>query len=329
MPSIICTRCGFANEGAVRFCGHCGAPLPVTPTVSAPPPSPVVEPTKATVEAGIACPRCGILNQAGARFCGHCGSDLSVAPVAASGGVPVAFPRATPGSVLETTPRKVGRGLPWAAVVAVLGIAMVGLAGISQVVMSHGASPCGVRCLPPPPPLPPLGPSGPPLPPVHRYTSSTYGFSVDYPDGLSPSSADAQTVNWSYNLNSDNSSFIIQIQGEAANGRTPLQIVQSVQQKDLAGAAPVFTITGAELGSTLGYGQIYDLTTSPQGGQQQHLHVVIEAAIRNGVAVEVIGESLFLPDRNDHPSPAQMEPAVERWVDMFGNTVVWQGEPAL
>src|SRR6185437_8426658 len=94
------------------------------------------------------------------------------------------------------------------------------------------------------------------------------------------------------------------------------------------GASPVFTITGAELGSTAGYGQVYDFTTSPQGGQQQHLRLVVEAAIRDGVAVEMMAASLFIPDQNEHPSPAQMEPRVESLADQVGNTVVWRGEPS-
>ncbi|HVC80221.1 MAG TPA: zinc ribbon domain-containing protein [Chloroflexota bacterium] len=329
MPSIICTRCGFANEGAVRFCGHCGASLVATPSGPVAPPS--AEAPRAEAGAGIACPRCGTLNQAGVRFCGRCGMGFSAASPPEPRVAPVVFSPAAPAHVLAATPRKAGRGLPWAVVAAALGITMALLAAVSQAVMSHGAATCGVSCQPPPPPRPqpPLGPSGPPLPSSHRYTSATYGYSVDYPEGFDPSGSDGQAVGWSYTLNSDSSSFEIKIQGEAANGRTPQQLVQSVQQSFMSGASPVFTITGAELGSTAGYGQVYDFTTSPQGGQQQHLRLVVEAAIRDGVAVEMIAASLFIPDQNEHPSPAQMEPRVESLADQVGNTVVWRSEPAL
>ena len=88
----------------------------------------------------------------------------------------------------------------------------------------------------------------------------------------------------------------------------------------------MFNIIGAELGSTDGYGNVYDLTVTPQGGQQAHLRVVVEVAIRDGVAIESIAESNFTADQNEHPSPAQMEPAIESIMDSIGNTVTWKDE---
>ena len=50
--SLRCTSCGTANRLPRRFCGQCGAPLP------------------------LACPRCAFANEADARFCGGCGDSL-------------------------------------------------------------------------------------------------------------------------------------------------------------------------------------------------------------------------------------------------------------
>jgi class 3 adenylate cyclase len=55
-----CLACGAEHAPGKRFCGDCGAPLPVT------------------------CPACGEPAAAGKRFCGDCGAPLSP-PVAATG----------------------------------------------------------------------------------------------------------------------------------------------------------------------------------------------------------------------------------------------------
>ena len=47
-----CPGCGTINPGGKRFCGHCGAALPLL------------------------CPACGSENPAGTRFCGDCGASL-------------------------------------------------------------------------------------------------------------------------------------------------------------------------------------------------------------------------------------------------------------
>jgi len=48
-----CATCGTGNRAPRRFCGQCGAPLPLP------------------------CARCGFLNDAGTRFCGGCGTALA------------------------------------------------------------------------------------------------------------------------------------------------------------------------------------------------------------------------------------------------------------
>jgi len=356
MAPMICPRCGTANEQGVRFCGRCGAPfqtvaapLPVaTSSVAAPPPVvalPVVAAppvTAAPAVDGLFCGRCGASNTPGARFCRRCGQPLQLAatapaapqtPAYAAPQAPPtpAFPAATQAQIARVAPHKAGRRTPWGALVAVVGVAAVALAVASQAVMQRAGPPCGINCQPPPPrpAAPPLGPAGPPLPPSHRYTSSAAGFSLEYPDFLNPSTNDSQTIGWSGQLN-NGSSFQISVRGEAANGRSPQQLVQALQQSQLGGNATlVFTIPDAALGYTLGSGAIYDVLVSPQGGQQQDTRVIIEAAVRNGAAVEMLAVSPFAPDKNSHAVPAQLEPAVEQMADTLGNTVTWAGEPPL
>jgi hypothetical protein len=232
-----------------------------------------------------------------------------------------------PAQARQSAPHKTAGGVPWAVLAALIGATMVALAVVSQLVLTQGAKNCGVSCPHPHPPQPvPLVPSGPPLPAQSAYTSSTYGFRLEYPAEVSPSQSDAQSVSWSGSLRSDGSQYAFQFQAEPANGRTAEQIVDALQQSKASSATVVFNIIGAELGSTDGYGNVYDLTVTPQGGQQVHLRIVVEAAIRNGVAVELLAESNFVADQNEHPSPAQMEPAIESITDSIGNTVTWKDE---
>jgi len=367
MAPMICPRCGAANEQGVRFCGRCGmpfqavaAPLPVAASSVAALPA-VAAPLVAAPAAGdgLFCGRCGASNAPGAQFCRRCGQPLQltatayvapqapayvapqapayVAPQAPAYVAPQApaaptFLAATQAQVTHMAPHKAGRRTSWGALVAVVGVAAVALAVVSQVVIQRPAPPCGVSCPPPPPPrppAPPLGPVGPPLPPSHLYTSSATGFSLEYPDFLSPSTNDSQTIGWSGQLN-DGSSFQISVHGEAANGRSPQQLVQALQQSQLGGNATlVFTIPDAALGYTVGSGAVYDVLVSPQGGQQQDTRVIIEAVVRNGTAVEMLAVSPFAPDKGSHAVPAQLEPAVENIADTLGNTVTWAGEPQL
>ncbi len=359
MAPMICPHCGAANGQGVRFCGRCGTPfqavaaapsvaaIPVAapPSVAAIPvaaPPPVTVPAGATAPAGdgLFCGRCGASNASGAQFCRRCGQPLHLAAPTMAAGAPAyavaqapaaqAFPAATQAQVAQMAPRKAGRRRPWGALVGVVGVAAIALAVVSQVVIQHPSPPCGVSCPPQPPrPAPPLGPAGPPLPPQHRYTSRALGFSLEYPDGMDPSTNDSQTIDWS-GQGGDGGAILITAHGEAANGRSPQQLVQALQQSQLGGNATlVFTIPNAELGYTLGYGAVYDALVSPQGGQQQDMRVIIEAAVRNGTAVEMITSSPFTPDKSSHAAPAQLEPAAESTTDQLGNTVTWTNEAQL
>jgi len=332
--SLFCGRCGASNAPTAQFCRRCGQPLQLTATATAPPASaPVYAAPQAPVYAApqapvYAAPQAPVYAAPQAPV-----YAAPQAPVYAAPQAPAAptFPAATQAQVAHMAPHKAGRRMPWGALVAVVGVAAVALAVVSQAVIQRPAPPCGVSCPPSPPrpAAPPLGPAGPPLPPSHLYTSSAAGFSLEYPDFLSPSTNDSQTIGWSGQLN-DGSSFQISVHGEAANGRSPQQLVQALQQSQLGGNATlVFTIPDAALGYTLGSGAVYDVLVSPQGGQQQDTRVIIEAAVWNSTAVEMIAVSPFAPDKGSHAVPAQLEPAVENIADTLGNTVTWAGEPQL
>lgn len=311
---MICATCGMPNSTAARFCGRCSQPLAITGAGTTAP---------AQGPAAGACPRCGTSNAPDARFCGGCGLSFATAGAPQFAAAPAAvFPRAAQAQAWSGTPHKTGRKLPWALLVAIVGLAAAVLAVVAQLTMQQPIRACGVSCPPPTPPAPPLVPSGPPLPAPATFVSSALGFSVEYPPRLAPTT-DAQSADWQLQANGDQ--FEIKIQGEAASGRTPQQITEALQQNGYGSASLVYTINGAELGYQSGYGNIYDAKISPAGGQPEELHVLIEVAVQNDVAVELIASSAFTPDKNDHAQPAQMVPSAVWDADAFGNSVLWKG----
>lgn len=118
-PSVICTKCGFANVPGDQFCGSCGAFLewagsvvaadtvagkptapaapealatlatpspapsaptaPVAPPVTPATPVPTATPPAPPDEALLRCPACGVANAATRTFCQSCGAKLAPA----------------------------------------------------------------------------------------------------------------------------------------------------------------------------------------------------------------------------------------------------------
>jgi RNA polymerase subunit RPABC4/transcription elongation factor Spt4 len=64
---MICANCGLAAPEGVKFCRHCGSPLPAIEAADA---TLVVEPV------GPVCANCGLAAPEGVKFCRHCGSPL-------------------------------------------------------------------------------------------------------------------------------------------------------------------------------------------------------------------------------------------------------------
>lgn len=71
-----CERCGAPNPAGVRFCGSCGAQLPVAAAATG-----SAQPLK--------CAACGAENPVGGRFCSSCGAQLAAPPAAAVSAQPV------------------------------------------------------------------------------------------------------------------------------------------------------------------------------------------------------------------------------------------------
>src|SRR4051794_649638 len=82
--ALLCPECNQSNPAGKRFCGDCGAPLPVL------------------------CPACGVSNPPGKRFCGDCGALLTQVPPP-----PQPAPALSEGPALPTTADR--HGAPSAA----------------------------------------------------------------------------------------------------------------------------------------------------------------------------------------------------------------------
>jgi len=244
-----------------------------------------------------------------------------------SGMSPTAFRHASHDELLASHPHKTRKWWTWVIVGVIACAAMGALAATAYWSAPSKPSKCGSLCPKPPPGIPPIRlAADAPMVSGTRYVSKDFGYSVEYSTDFPQPSSDASSITFQDSGRGTTGDTII-VKGEAANGRTPQQVVAALQQRAASGASLVFAISGAELGYTDGYGGVYDLTVSPAAGERDHVRLLIEAATRDGVAVELLSESDYVPDQNQFPAPAQMDPAAEYWSDSLGNTVTWRNEP--
>jgi hypothetical protein len=187
--------------------------------------------------------------------------------------------------------------------------------------------PSPVSCGPPQCTLPPArhGPVAAPK----RYTSSRYGFSLNYSTtNIKPSQTTDSSIVWQGQL-SDGSQLSWSVSGTPANGRSPQQIVQSTQSANFADAQQDYVIPGASLGYNRGYGAVYDVTVSPGDGSSEHDRLLVYAVTRNGLAVVMTGLGPYQhssPSNSSQPNPAET-PLVELGdFEENINTVTWPGQ---
>ncbi len=217
-----------------------------------------------------------------------------------------------------------GGFLRW--IVGSIGLAFLTLllSAFSQLSTSTPASCVGPQCRVPPPQHGAL--SAPSV-----YTSSRYGFSVEYSSaGGTPSQTGAASISWDGTLG-DGSEVSWTILGGPSKGRSAQQIVTSLQTGNFPDAQFVYAIPGAAVGYTAGYGAVYDLSASPTNGQVIHERVVIMVAIRRNLAVAVAGVG---PYQRSTPSDGHPNPADTPLVDLgdfeaSSNSVTWPGESPL
>lgn len=235
----------------------------------------------------------------------------------------VGYSPASAGDMQLAHPRK--RHHPWLIAIGaiILGSVILSALGAAQ-------QPGTVRCV-----APACAP-GPPrqqtLSPPSHYTSSSYGYSLDYSTArINPSNSDSRSIAWDATL-SDNSDVSWSFLGTSPRGRDTRQIVDALQQENFPDARYVYSIPGASIGYTPGYGNVYDLTVSPGSGSSVHDRLVVMVAIKRGVAVAFVGMGPYRatdPGSDSHPNPADT-PLVDLGdVDESLTSVTWKGDPPL
>ncbi|MBV9282174.1 MAG: hypothetical protein JOZ41_19000 [Chloroflexi bacterium] len=193
--------------------------------------------------------------------------------------------------------------------------------------ISQLLQPSPVSCTPPQCKLPP--PKQGPLTAPQHYTSSQYGFSLEYSTGnIPPSQTTASSIAWDGQL-SDGSEISWSFSGSNGSGQSPQQLVTRAQSQHYPDAQLAYTVPDASLGYTMGYGNVYDVTVSPAAGESEHDRLLIFAAVRGGVAVTMIGLGPYQqasPNSDSQPNPADT-PLVELGdFEENLNSVTWKGE---
>lgn len=283
------------------------------------------------------CGACGFQHGPGAQFCPHCGNRLVASAVATAARPPVAVPTypvvAHPGPAPAAgATRK--RAFPW----LIAGGAVAGLIAaftVISVLLVPKPITCGgaVDC-------PQPSPIRPPLANPHLYQSHTFKYELNYFDQgpltdehgkASPRSVENDTsIGWELQSQSGGVIYPITFTGENANHRSAQQVVEQIQARSYPNATIAYTIPGAEMGYNDGHGNVYDIRFAAAGGQSARRRLIIIAAVKNGLAVELVSIGPYKQSNwqiDNHPNPANTK--IVNYFDDIVNTVRFPGDPPL
>jgi len=288
------------------------------------------------VAAVVYCGNCGAPNAPGTAFCGRCGAALAraagpaiaVAPAPAAAAPAPAYAGGYAYPQYQQVPYRqaaVHKTQWWIWGVAAGGVifAMIVL-GILAVALGPSSNP--TRCTAPNCQKVKLAP---PLGAPHRYTSKALGYSVDYYDHpgfqnpIKVSAQDDKSIAWEI------ANWPWVINGDKAAGHNGQQMVEAIQQQKFADAQFLFTLPGVTFGATPGYGNVYRIVLKNNGGQTIEARLVIAAAVKNDLAIELvlIGPYVKSTQADGHPNPSN-NPVAPLADEMLKN-VYWPGDPEL
>lgn len=235
----------------------------------------------------------------------------------------------TCGTAHHATPRRGAAGRrrapAWTLAGGVLVTVAVALGTAAVLLAPHQVRCETFRCTAPPVHQRVAGASLPPG--TAGYTSSQYGFSVLYPAGDAPNTKNGSSAEWDGQLH-DGSMVAWTFFGVNPGGESAKQIVSTTLQNQYPDASYVYTIPGADLGYTAGYGNVYDVQVSPNGGGTVHARLLIIAAVKNGVGVVYMGLGSYkrsTPQTDGHPNPADTELVNLGDMEEMLATVTWPG----
>jgi hypothetical protein len=200
------------------------------------------------------------------------------------------------------TPAKSHRARPWifagaGVLILILVLTLVGRALVPT------TPTCPAPCRIPPPRVQPL--SAP-----HTYTSSTYGFKVDYDtsfmNGSQVTQQNATSIVWTLTATSNVGpvGFPFGFFGSAANGQTPQQVAQSYQSQNFPQATQLYVLTQAGLGYEQGWGAVYDLQFSEPNGYSFDCRLFLVTSVAGNTAVTFVGIGFVKQEQDEHPNPS-------------------------
>jgi hypothetical protein len=287
-PMLPCCNCNRVVP-RMAFCPHCGIATGSTPKIGT-----------------------GAIRR-GARF------DGGEVPAVGGGG----FYEPATAQQLAALSRAAGPVARWSTVAGTLAIGAIALGVVALAIGPTRKAPCGALCVQPPPPCSTLcshSSKAPPLQTHKRYTSSAYGFSVEY-QKFDPSSQNAQSVNW--DLSSSDGQYSVGVVAGQAKGAGSQEIVGDVVNANFPDFTHVYDIPGAEVGYVSGSGAVYEDESVPTFGQATYTRLVVLAAVRNGLAISVAGAG-DAPDPSRAQDPSDLP--VSPFLDSLANGTIWPGQ---
>jgi hypothetical protein len=162
----------------------------------------------------------------------------------------------------------------------------------------------------------------PPLVGKQTYTSSKYGYSVEYTQ-FAPSSKDSTSAEW--DLNTDSGQYTVVVTAANVTGKSPRQIVGDVVNNNFSDYSRLYDVPGAEVGYTAGAGSVYDNQVAPFFGSASDSRLVVLVAVKKGLAIAVVGSGDAAQSQSNQPDPSGLP--VSSFVDDLTNATRWPGEP--
>jgi hypothetical protein len=163
----------------------------------------------------------------------------------------------------------------------------------------------------------------------HTYTSSEYGFSLEYTvtSGVQISPAG---IIIQYDSNGSTEQGQVQIVGTPADGMSAAEVVAAVRQSLDPNAEPEYQVPSPFVGFQLGSGEAFNYVINGSSNSQALGRMIILAAVKSNLAIVVVDTGPYVQfsnsnstvmNINDHPSPADQFAALA--ADPVVNSVQW------